>query len=39
MTCCPPKTLFLETYGLITDGGVPKPAYATMKRELARLRR
>jgi hypothetical protein len=39
MTCCPPRTLFRESYGLVTDGGVPKPAYATMKRELARLRR
>lgn len=39
MTCCPPATLFVETYGLQTDRGVRKPAYTAMRRELARLRR
>jgi hypothetical protein len=39
MTCCPPHTLKVEPYGLLTTGYVKKHSYSTMQSLLAGRKR
>jgi hypothetical protein len=36
MSCCPPRAVVSESFGLMTDRYAPKPVYEVMKRALAR---